>query len=67
MNIQRQEGRQHAIDCLQSVIGTPMAMYDERGPLETVLANLEMTARRYPTEYSQGILDVCRELRKCSH
>ena len=63
MNHQRQEGRQHAIDCLQSVIGTPSAMFDDRGPLATVLDNLESTAKRQPAQYAQGVLDVCREVR----
>lgn len=63
MNHQRLEGRMHAIDCLQSVIGMPRAMFDDRGPLITVLDNLESTAKHQPAQYAQGVLDVCREVR----
>nr|WP_024308521.1 hypothetical protein [Pseudomonas sp. P818] len=63
MNHQRLEGRMHAIDCLQSVIGMPRAMFDNRGPLITVLDNLESTAKQQPAQYAQGVMDVCREVR----
>lgn len=64
MNHQRQEGRQHAIDCIEAVAKMHPAMFDERGPLITVLDNLESTASRMPKEYAEGIRDVCREARK---
>lgn len=63
MNHQRLEGRMHAVDCIKAVIGAPRAMFDERGPLATVLDNLESTAKQQPVQYAQGVMDVCREVR----
>lgn len=63
MNHQRQEGRMHAIDCIKAVLGAPRAMFDDSGPLITVLDNLEATAKQQPAQYAQGVLDVCREVR----
>lgn len=53
----------HAVDCINAVLGAPRAMFDERGPLITVLDNLEATAKQQPAQYAQGVLDVCREVR----
>lgn len=64
MTHQRQEGRQHAIDCINAVIGSSTAWFDSRGAVATVIDNLEFTARRMPKEYADGIMDVCREARK---
>ncbi|MDV5861378.1 hypothetical protein QM298_10705 [Pseudomonas mendocina] len=63
MNHQRLEGRQHAIDCIKAVLGAPRAMFDDRGPLITVLDNLEATAKKQPAQYAMGVMDVCREVR----
>ena len=63
MSHQRNEGRQHAIECIEAVLGAPRAMFDERGPLATVLDNLESTAKKQPAQYAQGVMDVCREVR----
>ena len=63
MNHQRLEGRMHAIDCIKAVLGAPRAMFDDRGPLITVLDNLESTAKQQSVQYAMGVLDVCREVR----
>lgn len=63
MNHQRLEGRMHAIDCIKAVLGAPRAMFDDRGPLITVLDNLESTAKKQPAQYALGVMDVCREVR----
>lgn len=62
MNIQRQEGRQHAIETIQAVINMHPAMFDERGPLGTVIANLEFTAQRMPKDYAEGMREVIKEV-----
>lgn len=63
MNHQTREGRNHALDCIKAVLGAPRAMFDERGPLLTVLDNLESTAKRQPADYAKGVLEICREVR----
>ena len=69
MNLLYIEGRKYAIECIEAVAGMPASMFDERGPLGTVLANLEQTAKGKPADYSAGILGVvkvARENAKCA-
>lgn len=58
------EGRKFAIECLESVQGMPAAMFEGKGPLGTVLDNLEQAAKGKPAEYAAGILSVVRVARE---
>lgn len=62
MTHQRNEGRQHAIETIQAVINMHPAMFDERGPLGTVIANLEQAAERMPPDYAAGIREILKEV-----
>lgn len=64
MNLLYIEGHKYAIECIEAVAGMPAAMFDERGPLCTVLANLEQTAKGKPKDYAEGILGVVRVARE---
>lgn len=63
MNIDRTEGRQFAVGVVLSVIGMPQAFFGPGGSVNTVLANLEQTAKAKPEQYAEGIRDVVRECR----
>ena len=64
MNLLYIEGHKYAIESIQAVAGMPAAMFDERGPLGTVLANLEQTAKGKPKDYAEGIMGVVRVARE---
>lgn len=69
MNLLYIEGHKYAIDSIEAVAGMPEAMFDDRGPLGTVLANLDQTAKDKPKDYSEGIMGVvkvARENAKCA-
>lgn len=60
------EGRRYAIECIENVSGMCKAQFDSRGPLGTVLDNLEQAAKGKPAEYAEGIMSVVRVARESS-
>jgi len=41
----------------------PRCMFDERGPVETMACNLELTAQARPADYAKGIKQVLEVVR----
>ena len=61
--IEEREGRIYAAEMLASVVYLPRCMFDERGPVETMVCNLESAAQVRPADYAKGMLKVIREVR----
>ncbi len=61
--IEEREGRVYAAEMLASVVYLPRCMFDERGPVETMVCNLEEAAKVHPADYAKGMLKVIREVR----
>lgn len=56
--IEIQEGRKFAAEMLMQASHLPRAMFDERGPVETMACNLEQSALNHPADYALGIMQV---------
>jgi len=57
-HIEIREAQILAAQMLESASHLPRCMFDERGPLETVACNLEVTALNYPPDYAKTVLAV---------
>lgn len=56
--IEQQEGRKFAAEMLMQASHLPRAMFDDRGPVETMACNLEQSALNHPADYALGIRQV---------
>lgn len=56
--IEIQEGRKFAAEMLMQASHLPKSMFDERGPVETMACNLELSAQGRPADYALGIRQV---------
>ncbi|MBB1614482.1 hypothetical protein A9978_18755 [Pseudomonas sp. UMC65] len=56
--IELQEGRKFAAEMLMQASHLPRAMFDDRGPVETMACNLELSAQSRPVDYARGIQQV---------
>ncbi|MBP5100415.1 hypothetical protein [Pseudomonas protegens] len=56
--IEIQEGRKFVAEMLMQASHQPRSMFDERGPVETVICNLELSAQSRPADYARGIRQV---------
>ncbi|MBM6442345.1 hypothetical protein JQF37_01715 [Pseudomonas sp. MIL9] len=61
--IEEREGRVYAAEMLASVVYLPRCMFDERGPVETMVCNLEEAAKVHPADYAKGMMKVISEVR----
>lgn len=61
--IEEREGRVYAAEMLASVVYLPRRMFDERGPVETMVCNLEEAAKVHPADYAKGMMKVISEVR----
>lgn len=66
-HIEIREARILAAQMLESASHLPRCMFDERGPVETIICNLEVTALNHPADYAKGVLQVIEVVRhgKC--
>lgn len=62
-HIEEREGRLYAAELLASAVYMPRCMFDERGPVETMACNLELTAQVRPADYAKGIKQVLEVVR----
>lgn len=62
-HIEEIEGRIYAAEMLASVVYLPRCMFDERGPVETMVCNLEASAQIRPADYAKGMKKVIDEVR----
>ena len=65
--IEEREGRIYAAQMLASVVYLPRCMFDERGPVETMVCNLETAALAHPADYAKGMMKVLSEVRYVLH
>ncbi len=56
--IELQESRKFAAEMLMQASHQPRSMFDERGPVETMACNLELSAQSRPADYARGIRQV---------
>lgn len=56
--IELQEGRNFAAEMLMQASRLPKSMFDERGPVETMICNLELSTLGKPVDYARGIRQV---------
>lgn len=56
--IELQEGRKFAAEMLMQASHLPKSMFDDRGPVETMACNLELSAQSRPADYARGIRQV---------
>ncbi|WP_085599688.1 MULTISPECIES: hypothetical protein [unclassified Pseudomonas] len=56
--IELQEGRNFAAEMLMHASHLPRSMFDDRGPVETMICNLEQSAQLKPADYAKGIRQV---------
>jgi hypothetical protein len=61
--IEEREGRNYAAEMLASVVYLPRCMFDECGPVETMVCNLEEAAKVHPADYAKGMMKVISEVR----
>ena len=66
-HIEEREGRIFAAQMIASVVYLPRCMFDERGPVETMVCNLEELAKVHPAGYAKGMMKVISEVRHVQH
>ncbi|MBP6954505.1 MAG: hypothetical protein KBC45_08790 [Pseudomonas sp.] len=52
------EGRKFAAQMIEQASHLPKCMFDVRGPVETMVINLETASQVHPADYAKGIRQV---------
>ncbi|MEB0190014.1 hypothetical protein [Pseudomonas sp. CCI1.1] len=52
------EGRKFAAQMIEQASHLPKCMFDGRGPVETMVINLEAASQVHPADYAKGIHQV---------
>lgn len=51
-------GRKFAAQMIEQASHLPKCMFDGRGPVETMVQNLEVASQVHPADYAKGMLQV---------
>lgn len=57
------EGQRFAAQMIEQASHLPKCMFDGRGPVETMVHNLEVASQVRPADYAKGMLQVIEVVR----